>query len=250
MISIFRKLRKDLIESNKTKRYIKYGIGEILLVVIGILIALQVNNWNENRKSEKRKTALLYALKSEFELNLVQLDSVLLYDKKVIESSYKALKLQPTDPLLQNRDSMRWLIQNTSWIWTFDPQNGALRSGMSSGDINLIENDTLVNMLFSWQDLVADAKENEDRTLMTRLEAKPVIGAYVRNVDYRGTESKILGESKFESDYIGLINDPLFEDYISDRLTRTSEAVKELGMVRKYNLQIIKMVDEELRSGN
>lgn len=50
MIKFFRKIRYDLMEKNKTGKYIKYAIGEILLVVIGILIALQINNWNEERK--------------------------------------------------------------------------------------------------------------------------------------------------------------------------------------------------------
>ncbi|MFT6699485.1 MAG: hypothetical protein ACJAVD_000984, partial [Porticoccaceae bacterium] len=52
MIKFFRKIRYDLMEKNKTGKYLKYAIGEILLVVIGILFALQINNWNNN-KNEK-----------------------------------------------------------------------------------------------------------------------------------------------------------------------------------------------------
>ena len=50
MIKFFRRIRFDLMEKNKTGKYLKYAIGEIILVVIGILIALQINNWNEQRK--------------------------------------------------------------------------------------------------------------------------------------------------------------------------------------------------------
>ena len=50
MIKFFRKIRQNLLVENKTGKYLKYAIGEIVLVVIGILIALQINNWNENRK--------------------------------------------------------------------------------------------------------------------------------------------------------------------------------------------------------
>ena len=53
MIKFFRKIRYDLIEKNKTGKYLKYAIGEILLVMIGILLALQINNWNSKR-IEKR----------------------------------------------------------------------------------------------------------------------------------------------------------------------------------------------------
>ena len=55
MIKFFRKIRQNLLSEGKTRKYLKYAIGEIVLVVIGILIALQINNWNEDRKSEAKK---------------------------------------------------------------------------------------------------------------------------------------------------------------------------------------------------
>lgn len=51
MIKFFRKIRQNLLSEGKTGKYLKYAIGEIILVVIGILIALQINNWNENRNN-------------------------------------------------------------------------------------------------------------------------------------------------------------------------------------------------------
>lgn len=59
MIKIFRNLRKKLIAQNKVKNYFLYAIGEIILVVIGILIALQINNWNEERKSKIQEQIIL-----------------------------------------------------------------------------------------------------------------------------------------------------------------------------------------------
>ena len=59
MIKFFRKIRYDLLEKNKTGKYLKYAIGEIILVVIGILIALSINNWNEQRKSNIREQTVL-----------------------------------------------------------------------------------------------------------------------------------------------------------------------------------------------
>ena len=55
MIPFFRKIRKKLADDNKPIKYLRYAIGEIVLVVIGILIALQINNWNQNRIQLKQE---------------------------------------------------------------------------------------------------------------------------------------------------------------------------------------------------
>ena len=64
MIKLFRKIRYELIEKNSTGKYLKYAIGEIILVVIGILIALSINNWNENRKLQNEELNLLADIKT------------------------------------------------------------------------------------------------------------------------------------------------------------------------------------------
>ncbi len=65
MIKIFRHIRKSLLMENKTSKYFKYAIGEIALVMIGILLALQVNNWNENRKQLAHGQTLMFELMDE-----------------------------------------------------------------------------------------------------------------------------------------------------------------------------------------
>jgi hypothetical protein len=65
MIKFFRNIRKSLLVEGKTGKYLKYAIGEIILVVIGILIALSINNWNENRKTEIKIKNSLLALQSD-----------------------------------------------------------------------------------------------------------------------------------------------------------------------------------------
>ena len=70
MIKFFRKIRYDLVEKNKTGKYIKYAIGEILLVIIGILIALQINNWNDNRIERKELNSSLHSMIDELNQNI------------------------------------------------------------------------------------------------------------------------------------------------------------------------------------
>jgi len=82
MIKFFRHIRQNLIMENKTSKYLKYAIGEIVLVVIGILIALQINNWNDNRKEKVKEKEILLALADNLENNIQTLESdmIFLYD--------------------------------------------------------------------------------------------------------------------------------------------------------------------------
>ena len=78
MIKFFRKIRQNLLKENKTGKYFKYAIGEIILVVIGILIALQINNWNEKRKKENLKIEYKTALINDYSRDTIQINARLL----------------------------------------------------------------------------------------------------------------------------------------------------------------------------
>lgn len=117
MIKFFRTIRKDLMEKNKTATYLKYAIGEIVLVVIGILIALQINNWNENRKAQIIQKSLLINL-----YNNLGADSIVLQENKqemlqIIETqrqlhAFRKGQLKPTD--IDNPQTIRGSIRNYS----------------------------------------------------------------------------------------------------------------------------------------
>ena len=81
MIKFFRKIREQLIMENKNSKYFKYALGEIILVVIGILIALQISNWNENRKQHLYENKMLGEIRT-----------ALVNDKAHMEDMLKRLK--------------------------------------------------------------------------------------------------------------------------------------------------------------
>ncbi len=67
MINFFRRIRKKMADDNKPIKYMRYAIGEIILVVIGILIALQINNWNEDRKELNEEQKIVFSLNEKFD---------------------------------------------------------------------------------------------------------------------------------------------------------------------------------------
>lgn len=247
MIKFFRQIRRDLMGKNKTSKYFKYAIGEIALVVLGILIALSINNWNENRKNLVKKETLLKALQIEFNSNLIQLDTVLYYDGLVLKNIQRFMQLDPDNSLELARDSMPNWFQNSSYRWTFNPLNGVLRSGISSGEIHLIKNDSLSNLLFGWQDFVTDAKEGEVRTIEALKASKIIIERHIRSANYRTSYlPSNFGKSKFLSDYQSLFKDPLFEDYLVERYMSMNEAIVDLNLVKQKNKLILKLIHLEL----
>ena len=84
MINFFRKTRKKLADDNKFFKYSRYAIGEIVLVVIGILIALQINNWNEQNKTARQERAILIELVNNLDANIASLEASILSNSQAI----------------------------------------------------------------------------------------------------------------------------------------------------------------------
>lgn len=105
MIKFFRKIRYDLMEKNKTGKYLKYAIGEIILVVIGILIALQINNWNEKKNSLTQAKEHLETIKLNLKDDIIQAKNLLSETKTTLEYSNDFLEqfktLKPFDNNIQ-----------------------------------------------------------------------------------------------------------------------------------------------------
>ena len=163
MIKFFRKIRQDLLMENKTGKYFKYAIGEIVLVVIGILIALQINNWNGNLKQQQKEHILLTELNKEFRANKIQLDSVLLYHKRSKKSNdYLLSRLPIKDVSQENLDSLSYNMWYNGDNYTFNPSNGVTSSIMNSTSINIISNNELRQLLIGWNDVLLDYQEEEE----------------------------------------------------------------------------------------
>jgi len=91
-MKVFRKQRERLAAENSVAKYLRYALGEILLVVIGILIALQVYNWNEKRKDRIREVQYLNNLKQDLEQQVININGQLDFEKKIIKISNSLVK--------------------------------------------------------------------------------------------------------------------------------------------------------------
>ena len=142
MIPFFRKLRKKMADDNKPIKYARYAIGEILLVVVGILIALQVNTWNEERKQRQVEVKYFYNLKNDLMADLAQLDVMVDFSRTKVQAA-KSLKIKA------DRDSISSLYDFTDEMLTlilsgeFRPNDNTYEEMKSSGNFSSIDNDDL-----------------------------------------------------------------------------------------------------------
>ena len=152
MIKFFRNIRQTLIKENKTSNYFKYAIGEIALVVIGILIALQINNWNEQKKADQFELKMLAEIKKSIVKDNTYLQFILEERVKVIDSNCAVLKKM----LKQNKiDSVEFNknLLGIGFGFIFQYSDGAYEALKASG-IDKVTNDSLRNELIQFYDFV------------------------------------------------------------------------------------------------
>lgn len=139
MIKFFRKIRKSLLSNGKTTQYLLYAIGEILLVIIGILIALQINNWNEYRKISHTEIKLLQELKSDLQDTKIDLMSDIETchnNMATSDSIYKILKgIKEMEPIIISRE----YVTRTPLLF---PKLSAYQAIQEKG-VSIISNDAL-----------------------------------------------------------------------------------------------------------
>lgn len=160
MISLFRKIRQKLLSHlpSRATRYFAYALGEIVLVVIGILIALQINNWNENRKDRIKEQKVLLELKTLFEENITQLENKILIRKNIIKKAGEVISYidnKEEVPL----DTLTLKLSAIILAPTYDPIDNGL---MDAENLQLLSNDSLRRLLSKFPSGIADLKQQEN----------------------------------------------------------------------------------------
>lgn len=152
MIKLFRTIRQTLIMENKTGKYLKYAIGEIVLVVIGILIALSINNWNEVRKDQLRLNNHYLELLDELKNDRNNLKQIIEVVREFNNQTFEISEF--INASQSNTDTLKIVadLLDVEAYGFFSVSNSAYTTILSSGDIQLINNTKLKNALSIYHD--------------------------------------------------------------------------------------------------
>ncbi|MFT6188039.1 MAG: hypothetical protein ACJAUB_002801 [Cryomorphaceae bacterium] len=261
MIKFFRHIRRQMIKENSVSKYLIYAISEIVLVVIGILIALQLNLWKEERNLRNQEIVTLEQLRGEFRDNLKQLDEKISMRDAMINSAYQLMAYHDDHSRII-ADSVEIYLARTTVSPTFDPITNDL---ISSGRLYLITNLELRQKLSRWtSELVQVTEEekswigiNRDRyvphlmsTYPTRnINARKWSGLDVVHTLLLDKDRKTIvniGRSNTEPDLERFFADPELENLLSSVLSSVLFANEQSLSLRKSILDILDMIDKGL----
>lgn len=145
MIRFFRKIRIKLLAENKLVKYFIYAFGEVLVVIIGILIAIQINGWNNDRIQAKKEVAYIEEIRKSLLQDLNRIEFIIAFNHKKDSCINRSIELLGTKMSNEERASEFTLlfIESTTVYEIFRPNNVAFNNMISAETIELISNDSL-----------------------------------------------------------------------------------------------------------
>ena len=242
MLSVFRTIRRKLIPEGKITDYAGYAVGEIILIVIGILIALQINTWSEDRQDRKAEREIISGLQNEFILNSKLLSEVKARLEKTESCSYQLMELMKRDAADLSEHDLDYLVFWSVEHGPFSPSNNVLTEVLQTGKLGLIRDRELKNSLFDW-DRMPDNNQANNRVYIKFLEENliPYLidSIALKNID---THSPMQWDhpSGFESGMHQIFQDRKFENIIDNLLYHIS--------VLKADYESIELVIDDLVS--
>ena len=166
MIKFFRRIRQNLLNEGKTSKYFKYAIGEIVLVVIGILIALQINNWNQQRIEQNKEQTYLSNIKRDLENQLNSIDIQLEHEKKYIVNTQPFLDYYYKHKKIKLDATFNTNLTLATERRTFVRTDPTYTDFISSGNIDIIKDITFKNNLIEYyQNLERVEKINQNNNI-------------------------------------------------------------------------------------
>ena len=245
-----------MLTENKFSKYLLYAIGEILLVVIGILIALQINNWNENKKQRAEEIETLKNIKSDFANTIIEFEENNDFRERIIATTSELYTIIHTKQNNYSKHQLDSLMSDLFINPTYNGQSETLNILFNSGKINIISNDSIKNALVIWPQQVEDITEDEiysSNIIFNDLQ--PIVKRYVslydihNRINYKGLKLfSNTTQSTFKADYSGLFNDREFEGILSSRELPLSVSLIQTKELIGTAKNIIRLIDNDIKN--
>ena len=251
MLRFFRRIRQKLLTEGHLSKYLIYALGEILLVVAGILIALWLNNYTNERNNRIEEKALLEALKIELEDNHKNIQPILKTHISVVRLLKELIEhtgSNPTPPSDLRMDSLMYAV---GLLPQFNPIENIARSINSSGQISIVRNEKIRSWLSSSSALLLEyqkslewSEKNYFEEIMPYIKDK---FPFKRVIFMFPTDILISNNTTFSYSKKKLLSDIGFESLIANRLIDAQGIVTPAQSLSDQYLEILDLVESELK---
>ncbi|MEP0132087.1 MAG: DUF6090 family protein [Eudoraea sp.] len=209
MIKFFRKIRQKLLTENKFSKYLFYAIGEILLVVVGILIALQVNNWNERKKDRKSEYKSYQKILSSLQKDSLELVKIIRIQDLSLESQNMFMTTDHSILLgsLGANEIDHHLLQFRNGVLSFFPRYGTYKTLLSTSGMDNIKSEKIKSLLIDLYDYKYKRYENIDAVIDQKFEfgVVPMLSRDLGFMGFQDVIKKSVDLEKFEENYSELV---------------------------------------------
>ena len=169
MFHFVRKIRRSLLSQNSFGKYALYALGEVLLIVTGILAALWIDNWNQERQEHRREQFYLQGLQGEFVVSLAKLDTLIAVNRRTYGTAAKLLDLISSEGVADKEEQIsNMLIEALSYEIAYNPNNSLLLELINSGRLQTLSDPKLRMHLTSWGPFVESVHQQENNLRMER----------------------------------------------------------------------------------
>ncbi len=232
MIGILRRLRRFMINESKFSTYLLYAAGEIVLIVIGILLALEIDNWNETKKNESDINSLLVLIKDNLKEDIIELESNLSMGKVFLDY----LKMVKTKNPSSNDQTN---LINHLGVYDFNSNNSGYLSSIRSNKISLISNRTLVNEITTYYELRFREMENRSAAFdrQTLILTEKIFDSLSRSEG---------NKSIYKRTQI-IIDDPVFKETLVELIVTTEHLLEKISDRIEDANSLIKSIDNEIK---
>lgn len=259
MTPFFRNIRHKLANDNQFLKYSRYAIGEIILVVLGILIALSINSWNQKRLNQLEEKEILITLKKDYQNAIDEFKFLNELRTSFISAAKDITLIDAKDIQNYPEQYLDSLFSWTLYSPTFNNEQGSLSMLLNTGKINLISNTEIKQKLIEWPGAVADMIEDEVShsdifnngyydIILDYLAVNNLTDSYVVNwVRFnKPTFYKMPANPILKSDYESILHNKRFLNTLHRRVRISSGSNQETNFLIEKAELIIKMIDVEL----
>jgi hypothetical protein len=253
MIKIFRKFRQQLLSENKFSKYFLYALGEILLVVIGILFALQINNWNEYSKNRQIGIVFLEDFKNDLTTDIETLDQMLYSNDLRIANADTILFTLAESKTLSKAERLKFYDQNYSLTSEsyFIPERSTINQFESSSNGHLISSKELKDKLFRYYSTNERVENNLEKSVQLYQHSfitKGIITSMLLGDFLEDLIGSDLGRPELDLNVLKKNDDYLFSILAKKTGTEVQNLVYEQTIDSAKEL--ITLIDEEIGTEN